>query len=343
MRIAARVVCCVIAIWLYRAHFAALTAGQPDRDGGKTGQCGLAILQAESVAEVKGDTGRVTHVLKWRVVAVIEQPPGGKPIEVGATVERPVLRGTGRLVPPSIPKDFVTLERVYWRDGAIDSDMRTRISIPIQDPTQDPPKIVEFESKAFRADVLRLRSARTPPGQAAAFASVAATTRVPSASLIMEAHRLIERGDLSYSGRLSLCRGMLTLALRPEVPQHLRQRALGRLNSLSVYLHDDEKQWREWHVTEARELLEAFHDWVADPKRDVAYPEVLLTALQSRLETPWVRSAPALTDALARFPEDLAAYEQRLEKAGDRVRLAPVTELGASLLKTLSGKDVPNN
>lgn len=339
MSCAARFLSCVAAFAIC-LNSAALAAGQSaETRENETREYGLALLQAESVAPAKGSTGRVKYVMKYRIVAVVEQPPGGKAVEAGASIERRLVPGTGRFLPPSLPQDFVTLERIYWRDGGLDSNPRARLPIPVKDPAKDAGRVAEYESKAFRNDVLKLRSARTASAEAVAFARLAASTPAPSASLVFEAERLRERRGLSYDARLSLCRGMLTLAVRADAPQYVRESALRRMGS--AWLFGDRQKWRQWQVQEAGALLDAFHDWVHDAKRDVVYPEILLGALRSRLDQSWIRSAPALTHDIARLPKDLTAYEQRLQEAGDRVRLNRIKEMRPRLLKSLSDDAEP--
>lgn len=294
---------------------------------------GLAILQPDSVAPVKSSKGRVNYAVNYRVLAVIEQPAAGQRVPVGAVLESPAAPGSGRFVAPLVPRESISLERVCWRDGRLTSNARTTIHIAVADAGKEPPEIADYESKAYRTDVLKLRSAKDASAEAAALAAMAATTRTPSGSLIMEAERLREEKTLSLDARLALCRAMLALAVRPDAPRYVREGGLRRTEFAS--LHDDRQRMHEWHFRETSALLDAFHDWVDDPKRDVAYAETLLNTLESRLPRDWVTAAPGLSERFARFPLDLAAYEQRLARDGDQASVRAVKDLGARLMKML--------
>ena len=165
--------------------------------------------------------------------------------------------------------------------------------------------------------------------EAVAFTALAASTPKPSASLIMEARALTMEPFLPDAAAMNLAEGAVSLAIRPDAPLYARRDALRLI--VEAYSHvTDAAKGQEQDIRIAVRMLDAFHNWVVDPKRDVYYPEEILTSLACIwLDRSYARSSALVKERLARLPKDLAAYEKRLEAAGGAGGATRVRDLGA--------------
>lgn len=208
---------------------------------------------------------------------------------------------------------WVYLRRIRFEGGSfrLGDGFGTRLS----DLKKDPQRIAEHETKAFQ-EIVKLRAAKTVAEEAKAFPAVVASTATPSAIFLIEAQDLMRRPGLRDDDRVNLSEGALRLALRPDIPLDLRWEAKGLISvTLQGFVDHAKCHAQCGRVTGT--LLDAFHDSVIGPKRDLDYTSFLFNSLLGQWLSPqivgWV---PKLRERLPAFASDAAVYEQQLEDAG---------------------------
>ncbi len=304
----------------------------------------VAARMADFLADKEGkqahDLDGGDRILRCEVVAVLQQPPDGDKVRSGDTVDQSVSAGKGPAyqytAKSGLPLGYdasVFVTRIRWVRGSLQSG--GGFWIPVAHEANAAERAAQYEARAFR-EVQRLRAAKTVAEEAKAISATAASTTTPSVLLLIEAQDLLSEPETRDDDRMNLSEGVLRLRLRRDAPRYLRNIANSLLGGVVRQIRDA-KKWQAQAARVVTELLDAFHDSVAEPEPDVNYSwSVFYSLVGYWLTPPDVRSLPRRSELLARFSNDAAICERQLDRAGKKLEAGIVKKQSPKTLEWLS-------